>query len=377
MTANDNPDWIVAFVLPNLQLEQPIDEEAVSLVPSSDTRLQQCVEKNAAAGQLINGFTDQFGAKKNVSALIYRHDAISRKDLLPALISFRNLFALSCILNGWQCFIGNPNVFWTLYSDYFDCYPWAPGANGKDLIQIGPAQESVRKADGFRGQSSPDLPQMGALLKASPDETVLLPLLTAWCRRFLRNGRPDRRTIALFRSLAVAYQAAALPIKNASWIFDYGTSIGLWISAFEILVHPSQNKASLQDVLNLFEKATWINRKLAHRRFEIVVRKRKQRVNLAKALYWQLYNARNDFLHGNRVKARSLFVHQNRELVDLTKVAPLLYGLALRCFFGIYQRRRTGNIVAIAFQKIDECSSLEHALIHLAVPISRWGEFES
>lgn len=372
---SSNIDWTVAFVLPNLLLKDAVDEKFVSIAPSSDARVLKCIEMNPAARQLITGFTDQFGNRSDVSVLIYRRGAISKTKLLPALISFRNLFALSCILNGWQYAIGNPNVFWTLFSDYFDCYPWAPGAGGLDLVQIGPAQESIRKASAFRGQSSPDLPQMGMLIGASPDNTVFEPLRAAWRRKFCRSGSSETKITSLFRSLAVAYQAAALPIKNSSWLFDYGTNIALWVSAFEILVHPLQNKASFQEVLNFLGKAAWHNPKLAHRRFKITYKGRTERVNLVKALYWQLYNARNDFLHGNRVTLRDLFVHKNRDLIDLTKVAPLLYAVAIRCFFEIYQKKKQGNIVEVAFQKIYESSLLEKALIHLTMPSSLWNEF--
>jgi len=364
-------DWTIAFVLPNLTLKKSLDEDCVSIAPRSDSRVQECVERNDAARHLLDGFTDQFGTKRSVSAMIYRRGVIPQAKLLPALISFRNLFALSCIINGWQCFIGNLNVFWTLFSDYFDCYPWAPGASGEDLVQLGPGQESVRKVSGFRGQTSPDLSQI--LIEASPDNVILEPLRAVWRRRFTGTTDYGRRTTALFRSLAVAYQAAALPIKNSSWLFDYGTNVALWISAFEILVHPMQNRASLPDVLNFLRKATWIKPELRHRRFKIMYRNRSERVNFVKALYWQLYNARNDFLHGNRVNARDLFVNRNPNLIDLTKVAPVLYGIALRCFFGTYQKRRKGNVIKVALEKIRESSQLERALIALTVPTSDWG----
>ncbi len=121
--------WTIAFALPNLPLKKSLDEDCISIAPFGDSRVQDCMQRNAAARQLLNGFTDQFGTKRSPSAMIYRRGVIPQEKLLPALISFRNLFALSCILNGWQCFIGNLNVFWTLFSDYFDCYPWAPGAS--------------------------------------------------------------------------------------------------------------------------------------------------------------------------------------------------------------------------------------------------------
>lgn len=107
-----------------------------------------------------------------------------------------------------------------------------------------PAMESVPKAQGFSGQTSPDLPAMGILLKAVPDEAILKALQRRWRRRFSRGGRKEWHTTALFRSLAVAYQACALPTKNSSTIFDYGTTIAVWVSAFETLQEGRKNDST-------------------------------------------------------------------------------------------------------------------------------------
>src|SRR5437879_2234228 len=69
-------DWTIAFVLPNLPLKKSLDEDSVSIVPSSDPRVQACMQRNPAARQLVNGFTDQFGTRRNVSAMIYRRGVI-------------------------------------------------------------------------------------------------------------------------------------------------------------------------------------------------------------------------------------------------------------------------------------------------------------
>ena len=108
------------------------------------------------------------------------------------------------------------------------------------------------------------------------------------------------------------------------------------------------------------------------KRFRMTYRGEILPLTAAQRAYTYLYSARNDFLHGNRVKPRSLFVNENRALIDLTKVAPLLYAIALRCFLGIYEKRRRGNAVQVALEKIRESSNLERALIALSVPIEDW-----
>jgi hypothetical protein len=93
--------WEVVFILPNLRLEQAFDEEFVAIAPSTDRRIQDHAERNQSTRQLINGFADQFGNRRQVSAIILRDDAPAPTKTLEAVTSFRNLFAASCILNGW------------------------------------------------------------------------------------------------------------------------------------------------------------------------------------------------------------------------------------------------------------------------------------
>lgn len=366
--------WQVAFVLPNLRLERAFEGDFIAISPSTDTRVQNRARENQATSQLINGFTDQFGNRVQVSVIVVRHDAPAIAKTLEALISFRNAFAIACILNGWQWQIGNPNVFLTLYSDFFDCYPWAPGqAKGDEIVLIGPALESIRKAKNFSGQISPDVPVMDAFLKANPDQAILAGLQARWRRRFGYSGRKEWQTTALFRSLAIAYQASALPTKNSSTIFDYGTAISLWVSAFEALLHPKSAKITLEAILKFFDKSQWIDKSLTHRKFKITYLsssgKKTERVNRVKAFYVQLYKARNDFLHGNPVRVSKLLLNRNRKLVDLTKVAPLLYAVALHCFLETVKQIKGKNLVVRAIRKVSQRSQLERALLGVTIPL--------
>lgn len=366
--------WEIAFVLPNLRLEAAVDEEFIALAPSTDARINEYAATNAAARELIGNFEDQFGNRRPISAIILRNDAPPQTKTLEALTSFRNLFAISCVLNGWQYQIGNPNVFLTLYSDFFDLYPWAPNRRkSDDLVLIGPALESVRKAKGFKGQTSPDLPAMGSLIKAAPDQTIFDALKSRWRRRFGGGSRKEWHTTALFRSLAVAYQASALPTKNVATIYDYGTTMGIWVSAFETLLHPRVGKVGLESVLRAFDRSSWLYPGLRHRRFKItyvgVAGRRQERVNRVKAFYYQLYKARNDFLHGNDVRLSKLLLNQNPKLLDLTKVAPLLYSVALHCVLDTSKMIKSKNPVARAFRKIDQRSQLERALLKVTIPL--------
>ena len=68
------------------------------------------------------------------------------------------------------------------------------------------------------------------------DEPLLQTLIERWEIRFGTKD-PDWPDRALFRSLNMAYHAAHTPFDAARTPYDAGLLVGLWVSAYEILVH--------------------------------------------------------------------------------------------------------------------------------------------
>jgi hypothetical protein len=58
---------------------------------------------------------------------------------------------------------------------------------------------------------------------------------------------------------------------------------------------------------------------------------------LAAYLYWEIYRARNDFLHGNPVSRERLFPFKNDKRPPLPHLAPLIYKTALLGFLERFQ----------------------------------------
>jgi len=98
---------------------------------------------------------------------------------------------------------------------------------------------------------------------------------------------------------------------------DLGRSISLWVSALEILSH---HASAMPDYLRsnpLLEGVTYCEAQGWARRYAAYIpgwrknRNKKQNVkerrrSLPCWMYGELYQARNDFLHGNRVSVRTL-----------------------------------------------------------------------
>jgi hypothetical protein len=96
----------------------------------------------------------------------------------------------------------------------------------------------------FKGQSSPTLFRT-ALDAADLDQPLLAALLSRWQQRY-QASEPDWADIALFRSLNMAYHSSLLPAADTTF-YDLGRLVSLWVSAFEILVHPGGNGQANRD----------------------------------------------------------------------------------------------------------------------------------
>ena len=112
-----------------------------------------------------------------------------------------------------------------------------------------------------------------------------------------------------------------------------GTRAVLWVSAFEILVHPGKGgHADLEKVLDLLSLVSWEDKHLKNQKFRVTVKEKKRAVTLCEKLYKQLYDTRNSFAHGNPVNIRSIRPFRTPKLPSLHSIAPLLYRAALGAY---------------------------------------------
>jgi len=268
----------------------------------------------------------------NPASLLIRDNAPDFIRELDTLVGFRNIFALSCIVKGYEHRLTNTFVAHPLYSDYFDFYPITFSRTNDGFITHSPSVLGFDdKAQYFKGQTSPGLATSS--IDASPDNQLFDLLEKVWRRRFISRRLGEWQTRALFRSLEMAYQATAMPFKNHSTIYDVGTSASLWVSAFEILSHPRLGKAGLLSVLNLLGKYNWDNILIRRKAFKVEYPKGSvHKINIVQMLYKQLYDTRNDFLHGNPVTSARLHPFKNKKTFRITGFAPLIYKVALLSF---------------------------------------------
>ena len=135
------------------------------------------------------------------------------------------------------------------------------------------------------------------------DQQLFDELAKRW-RQNYGTRKSTWEDMALMRSLNMAHQASQLPAGIDATLLDYGRLVALWVSAFEILVHPGPGGTANQwGVYELLEKIPWNMRENRLRNLKCRARRKGSfdRRPLPSWLYQELNRARNDFLHGNPI----------------------------------------------------------------------------
>jgi hypothetical protein len=319
--------------LPNIDLDEPVESDFFALAPFADRRIQEMKRRHPEFRKFMMRFTDAFGVRIDPTLVLRRENAPQRLTTSEAATSFRDLLVASMVP-----YAQSRNIIYdnarnrVAYSSYFWVYPWMIDRNYEHIIASTPAMLALHEAAKFKGQSSPELSPV-TVRRADFDKPLLRELMRRWMARYTVDN-PVWENIALFRSLNMANQASLIPAGADATIYDFGRIIGLWVAAFEILVHPGgSGRANLEKVFELLERVPWIDRRFGFRRFETGTSRKSMRRNLACWVYKQMYACRNDFLHGNPVEISDLMIPKSRRPINT--VAPTLYRLGLTSFLDL------------------------------------------
>lgn len=317
--------WDLFFFLPNLNppTPTPFDGGAMRICAGNDpviTRLRQN-PGNTTAQQMLGAFCTQFGTSFPPACFIVDPLAPPFAREAAALRSFRNCCAIATLLPSYDGRQWRPK-----FADHFDLYPLAAAKSGRiatnDAIVAG-----LHKSQGFSGQSSP-LIQDPSHFACHPSRRLLDRLLYAWNRCYLER-RERRPLLRLFRSLEIALHALRFPTDSLMSVHDAGLRLVLWVSAFEVLLHPGNKRVDLASVLSFMRGLPWRDRRLIRKQYRVKYKNGPPRVSKPEAIYFDLYIARNDFAHGNEIPAQRLWFRRQRNRGLLSDLAPLVYWNAL------------------------------------------------
>lgn len=321
-------DWTPVFVLPNIPLEVAIGCEIAALAPANDPRVATLKRAYPSFRRFLNRFADNFGEKFEPSVLILDAAAPPLFRDVTALASFRDLIALSAVTHGRAQELRHPRGHRVLFGEAFAIYPWMLDRHYEDVIGSTPAILGTHELSRFKGQSSPALFRT-SLGKTDIDQPLLATLMARWRRRY-EAAEPAWEDVALMGSLNMAYQASLLPAGTDTTFYDVGRVVSLWVSAFEILVHPGGSGQAKRDkVFEMIERTPWAETESSQLVHD-TGGKTKVKRTLASWLYQVLYECRNDFLHGNPVERRNLILPTPQRTIF--EYAAPLYRIALTAF---------------------------------------------
>jgi hypothetical protein len=256
----------------------------------------------------MDQFTDAFQRRIDPGVLL-RSDEEGAPELLrspEAAASFRDLLAVSLVPRQRSLSVIHHRGGRILFADYFWLYPWMTDRNYEDLTAATPGMLATDDPQQFSGQHSPDLIRM-PLERSAFDEPLLCALIERWAQRY-SGERPTWANIALFRSLNMAFHAMLFPGGSVTTYHDAGRIIGLWVAAFEILIHTGDGRVGCRDVFDHLEAVPWHNPECAGLDRDVGTPERPSRRNLACWIYKHLYDCRNDFFHGNPVGPENLML---------------------------------------------------------------------
>jgi len=315
------PTWDLLFILGNLHIPvpTPFNDQSICLCAGNDPIVQALHPSpgNATAQHMLGQFRTQFGAVYTPACLLVRRGARARVRQAATLRAFRNCCAAATVLPAYRGGHLQP-----AYSDHFDIYPLAAGHSGM-IVSNSAITQGIHPSQGFQGQSSPSVGSPTNFV-CRPSARLLERLLHAWNLCYLSRRR-RRELVRLYRSLEIAMHAARFPTDSLLSEHDAGLRLVLWVSAFEVLLHPGAQRIRLPTVLATIRGLTWQNHAVTRQRYPVLYAGVPPVLSLPEAIYYDLYMARNDFAHGNRLPARRLWFRRDRRRSLLSDLAPLLY----------------------------------------------------
>ena len=269
---------------------------------------------------MLASFRDQYGKPYLPACLIVRSGAPSAVTTADALRAFRDSCGLSTILPAYEG--GRSGIG---FSNHFEIYPLSPGKSGR-IVTNDAIVQGLHEPAGFSGQCSP-LIQHPDHFTCTPSGRLLERLFKAWEFCYVRR-RKRRALQRVFRSVGIAFHGCRFPADSLMLVYDVGLRLAVWVSAFEVLLHPGDKaRVDLAEVLKNLGAVSWEIGCLSHKRY--TVRNHPHRVSLPEAICVDLYGARNTFLHGNPIPRRSLVCRRFRPARYLSTIAPLLYRVLL------------------------------------------------
>jgi hypothetical protein len=298
-----------------------------AIVSPEDARIAAVQASNSSVSRILHSFRDELGQSYVPSVLIESEEAPERvRSSAEAVIDFRNVVAIAVLLRSRALLCVGSRFDEPVYSETFDLHPVQVGRNGSVIVDSPGLLSSLGKSKELHFAGSPFVVRAAGRVVA--DERLLSALSEAWARHHIETSNQDVRFVSLFRALQIAFTALAVPNKNLGSVHDFGVMLSLWVSALEILVLPA-GTANRRRVSQMLKGDPSLS---TNSGLPSVDERNRELITFLGELYDALYDARNNFLHGNPLD-RAVFAPQVLSVrVNLLEVAPIIFRSALAAF---------------------------------------------
>jgi len=305
-------DWIPIVALPNLDARGRVECECAAIVPPDDERVEKLRADHPRLGAFLSKFRGQFGNQIYPSLILLHKDAPPSCKTPEAITGLRDVLAMSVVPYARAYRLAHNQSNGLAFSTAFQLYPWMLDNRYEEMICYNAAVAHLHSLDEFRGQSFPEQGCM-TVMERDIDLPLAKSLLGRWMSRFAAQDVSwiDK---ALFRSLNMATEASGLPALTASTFYDVGRSVALWVSAYEIAVHPESGISNKTRVAAELEKTAWFDNALAAADYPGPGNPPQQK-QLATWAAYKIYGLRDDFLHGNDVDGPALLLN-GKPIID-------------------------------------------------------------
>ena len=334
-------------ILPNINVVDDIVTEHLALVSAASEIFQRA--SSEAVKEFVGSFRNHLGRTVTPSVLMVADTPEASKISDTILADFRNAVSFSIIAKGkaeaGMTFMPGKLI---RYSDSFKIFPYMQHHAGPAIMFRTPVEDGIMFTGGnkFYGAPSPEV-QTREVTLADCDRPLMQEIISRIPGTAGDNGLEGDPK--LMRAMNMAFHASAMPSTFERTKFDKGRILGMWVSAFEILAHPGPGKkVNLSVVVDLLERNDWAHPK-ARKKFEIEYRRKPREVSIASRLYYEIYQARNSFMHGNPLPDGIL---SSEEGSPLFHFAPLVFRIALATYLGLeVDHYRKGEDGRLDFQK--------------------------
>ena len=137
------------FVLPNVDVGEPIEANGMALVSFRDERIGKLAKRHKNFAAYIDKFETEFGAKVHPSIIIWRDDSYDLYRSVEAIGGFRDSICLSVVPYSWARTLRYDRSFDMLYGNWFSVYPWMTDKNYEYVVMHSMAQLALHLVDGI------------------------------------------------------------------------------------------------------------------------------------------------------------------------------------------------------------------------------------